>query len=66
MIGKRATQLACGAEPLVDVPEGIDDIYQIAQIELQQRKIPFMVKRQIGDHFEYWKIDDLQLPNISI
>ena len=66
MLGKRATQLASGAEPLVDIPEGVDDIYQIAQMEIHQRKIPFMVKRSIGDHFEYWRIEDLQIPNISI
>ena len=61
MIGKRAMQLASGAHPLIEVRADMDDVLQIAEEELRQKKIPFMIRRPIGNHYEYWRIDDLQI-----
>ena len=61
MIGKRAMQLASGAHPLIEVRADMDDVLEIAEEELRQKKIPFMIRRPIGNHYEYWRIDDLQI-----
>jgi len=60
MIGKRATQIAYGSYPLVQVKPGMTHI-EIAEEELRQKKIPFMIRRFIGDTTEYWRIEDLEV-----
>ena len=62
LIGKRATQIAYGANPLIEVQPGMDEI-AIAEEELKQRKIPLIIKRSIGDHTEYWRPSDMILPS---
>ena len=48
--------------PFVKVPENIIDGYIIAELELQQKKIPFIIKRPMpGGGFEYWHLRDLEL-----
>ena len=43
------------------VPENVIDGYIIAELELQQKKIPFIIRRPIpGGGSEYWKIGDLE------
>ena len=61
LIGKRATQIAYGANPLIEVHPGMTEI-GIAEEELKQRKIPLIIKRTIGDHTEYWRPSDMILP----
>ena len=58
LIGKRATQIAYGALPNIEVNPGMS-VIQIAEEELKQRKIPLVIKRTIGDHVEYWKPSDM-------
>lgn len=58
IIAKRKTQLAYNVEPLVEYSE-YDNIEDIVIRELKEKKIPFMIKRNIGDVFEYWRIDDM-------
>ena len=41
MIGKRAMQLASGAHPLIEVRADMDNVLEIAEEELRQKKIPF-------------------------
>lgn len=61
IIGQRAKQIESGAKPFVKVPENIIDSYIIAGFELEQKKIPFIIRRPIpGGAFEYWKIKDLE------
>ena len=54
LIGKRATQLECGATPNIKINIG-QSVISIAEEELRQRKIPLIIKRPIGNTFEYWK-----------
>ena len=61
LIGKRATQIAYGANPLITVEPGMNEV-AIAEEELKQRKIPLIIKRTIGEHTEYWKPSDMILP----
>jgi len=62
VIGQRAKQIETGAKPLVKVPENIIDGYVIAELELREKKIPFIIKRPIpGGAFEYWHLKDLEI-----
>ena len=60
LIGKRAKQIECGANPNVKVLPGQSAI-EIAEEELRQRKIPLIIKRPMGDHFEYWRPADMEV-----
>jgi len=62
ILGQRAQQINSGSEPFVDVPENIIDGYLVAEIELAQKKIPFIIRRPMPNNtFEYWKVNDLEL-----
>lgn len=62
ILGQRAKQIDSGAQPLVKVPEHIIEGYLIAQLELQQKRIPFIIRRPLfGGKSEYWKIQDLEI-----
>lgn len=62
ILGFRTNQLAQGARPLLlnGVPEHIKTTLEIARLELEQRRLPFIVKRPMPDgYFEYWRLSDL-------
>jgi DNA-directed RNA polymerase I, II, and III subunit RPABC2 len=62
VLGQRAKQIETGAKPFVKVPENIIDGYVIAELELREKKIPFIIKRPIpGGAFEYWHLKDLEI-----
>jgi DNA-directed RNA polymerase I, II, and III subunit RPABC2 len=62
ILGERAKQLNAGAEPFISVEPEIIDGYLIAQKELEQKKIPFILKRPLPDGgCEYWKLKDLEI-----
>lgn len=63
VIGKRATQIANGAIPLIDVPARMYKVDEIAEEELRQKKTPFIIQRDLGNNkYEYWKVKDMKLP----
>jgi len=49
VLSARALQLALGAPPLVEVPEGVKDPYELAQIELEKGVLPFVVLVEYPD-----------------
>jgi len=62
VLGQRAKQIENNEPPFVKVPENIIDGYIIAELELQQKKIPFIIKRPMpGGGVEYWHLRDLEL-----
>ena len=62
VIGQRAKQLETGANPLVKVPESIIDGYIIAELELREKKLPFIIRRPSpSGGCEYWNLRDLEL-----
>jgi DNA-directed RNA polymerase I, II, and III subunit RPABC2 len=62
ILGQRAKQIETGCKPLVRVPESIIDGFIIAELELKEKKIPFIIKRPIpGGAFEYWNLKDLEI-----
>jgi len=58
VLGQRANQIINGSEPLIPTTDNRNP-YDIALLELNQKKIPFIVKRPYGNTFEYWKLEDL-------
>ena len=62
VIGQRAKQIDAGAKTFVKVPLNVIDGYHIALLELEQKKLPFIVKRPFPNGgVEYWNISDLEL-----
>ena len=60
IIGLRANQLSQGGRPFVAVPEHVTDVRIIARIELEQKKLPFIIKRPLPNGtYEYWRLADL-------
>ena len=59
-ISFRASQISNGAKPYIIVPEGVTDAYQIAKMELQAKRLPFIFKRPLPNgQYEYWRLSDL-------
>ena len=62
ILGFRTNQLAQGAIPYVSVPGHIRNALDIAKMELEQRRLPFIIKRPMPDgSFEYWRLSDLMI-----
>jgi DNA-directed RNA polymerase I, II, and III subunit RPABC2 len=62
ILGERAKQLNAGAKPMIPVEPTVVDGYLIALAELEQKKIPFIIKRPLPNGgCEYWKLKDLEI-----
>jgi DNA-directed RNA polymerase I, II, and III subunit RPABC2 len=62
ILGERTHQINSGAKPFITVEPDIIDGYLIALKELEQKKIPFIVKRPLPNGgCEYWKLKDLEI-----
>jgi DNA-directed RNA polymerase I, II, and III subunit RPABC2 len=62
ILGQRAKQLNQGAQPMIPVDKKIIDGYLIAQLELQQKALPFIIRRPLpGGNSEYWRVSDLEI-----
>lgn len=62
IIGTRANQLSQGAKPFIVVPEHITNVKDIARLELEQKRLPYIIKRRMPDGtFEYWRLADLMI-----
>ena len=63
IIGLRVSQLNKGSPTFLDVsPNNYIDKTLIAEQELNNKKIPFIIKRPIPNgNFEYWNIKDLEI-----
>ena len=60
LISVRTTQIENGAEPCIEYSIN-DTPKNIAIRELEEKKIPFMIKRKLNNYIEIWKIDELEL-----
>jgi DNA-directed RNA polymerase I, II, and III subunit RPABC2 len=66
LVATRAQQLADGAKPLVDLV-GLKTadpmfVWQVATREIVQRKLPFLVRRQMPDGTsEYWSAQEMEV-----
>lgn len=60
IIGLRANQISRGSTPFIDVPAHVTDVRDIARLELEQKRLPFIIKRPLPNGtFEYWRLIDL-------
>lgn len=62
ILGERAKQLNSGAKPFIEIENNIIDGYLIALKELEQKKMPFIIKRPLPNGgSEYWRLKDLEI-----
>lgn len=62
ILGQRTKQLNEGSNTFIPISESIIDNYIIAEMELKEKKLPFIIRRPIPNgSFEYWKLEDLEL-----
>lgn len=59
VLSERANQINYGSNILIENSENYSNAYDIAVAELNEKKIPFIIKRPYGNSFEYWKLKDL-------
>jgi DNA-directed RNA polymerase subunit K/omega len=61
VIGLRVSQLNKGAKPFITLKHKILDNSLIAEKELQEKALPFIIMRPIPNaESEYWKVSDLE------
>ena len=65
ILGQRIKQLNEGNKPYINIETNNNiDNYYIAEKEIRDKKIPFIIKRPMPNGgCEYWKLDDLQIIN---
>ena len=62
VLGFRTNQLSLGARPYIAVPDHVSDLKEISRLELEARRLPFIIKRPMPDGtFEMWRLSDLLL-----
>tara|TARA_A100001011_G_C14214799_1_gene801527 strand:- start:807 stop:1340 length:534 start_codon:yes stop_codon:yes gene_type:complete len=62
VLGLRAKQINSGSDIFVEVPPNVFDGYTIAKMELEQKKIPFIIRRPLPNGTsEYWNLSDLEI-----
>ena len=60
ILGERAIQIANGAKVMVEVEKGIWDPMKIAEKELREKKINYVVRRYLPDgNYEDWNLNEL-------
>tara|TARA_B100001123_G_C14785089_1_gene818177 strand:- start:51 stop:332 length:282 start_codon:yes stop_codon:yes gene_type:complete len=59
ILSERASQIENGSAILINNPEKYSNAYYIAQKELEEKKLPFIIKRPYNNGFEYIKLNDL-------
>jgi len=61
ILGERAKQINDGAKPFIVSDPSVIDGYLIALKELEERKLPFIIRRPLNNGAsEYWKLKDLE------
>lgn len=62
IIGLRSEMLSNGAQAYIVVPDYVTDVKEIARMELEQKRLPFIIKRPLPNgQYEYWRLADLML-----
>jgi len=62
ILGERAKQINAGGQSFIEVDVSTIDGYLIAMQELEQKKIPFILKRPLPNGgCEYWRLKDLEI-----
>jgi len=65
LLGIRAEMISAGNSPLVIVPKGVDNAYEIALLELTEKKIPLIIRRYMPDgSIEDWRVEELIIKHV--
>ena len=65
IMGIRVNQLDNGADSLIDIPDTLIDSRIIAEMELNQKVLPYIISRPFPDgRQEFWNIQDLDLLDV--
>lgn len=66
VLGQRTKQLNSGSKPYITVPDNVIEGHLIAELELEQKRIPFIIRRPLpgGAGSEYWSLKDLEIINM--
>ena len=60
VLGERAIQISNGAKVMVDVEKGVWDPMVIAEKELREKKINYVIRRYLPDgSYEDWDLNEL-------
>jgi len=59
VLSERASQINSGSAIYISNLERFSNAYDIAVSELNEKKIPYIIKRPYGNGYEYWKLKDL-------
>lgn len=57
----RCEQINNGFKPLIENYEKYNTIEEIVEKELESKKIPFIIKRNLRNQFDYWKLSDMDI-----
>lgn len=65
--GERIMQLSKGAKPLIRKNKESEELTykEIAIEEIKTNMVPFKIKRFVKDHYEIWKIDELDKKHLE-
>ena len=64
ILGIRAEMIASGDKPMVKVNKHITNAYDIAMMELKEKKIPLIIRRSLPNgNIEDWRIEEMILKN---
>lgn len=59
ILGTRALQISKNAPLMID-PADESDPYRLAEIELSEKKVPFIIRRYLPDgSYEDWRVNEL-------
>jgi len=64
LLGVRAEMIASGDKPLVEIKGKVNNAYEIAVMELKQKKIPLIIRRSLPNgKVEDWRVEELIIKN---
>jgi len=65
--GERIMQLSKGAKPLIKKNKQSEELTykEIAVEEIKTNMVPFKIKRFVKDHYEIWRIDELDKKHLE-
>ena len=62
ILGQRVKQLNSGDKAYIDLDKNIIDNYIIAKKELEEKKLPVIIRRPLANsRSEYWRLEDLEI-----
>jgi len=59
VLSERASQINYGSEIYLENTDSLSNAYDIAVQELNEKRIPYIIRRPYGNGNEYWKLKDL-------